>query len=241
MSNMTSVTDCAAQLTSRGFAFVDGERMNDWVGNALTDASWRAFADSWDALVVDAYLAEHGTFRRRRHAAFSLSKDGNATREAHRPHYQSKTYNTLQGGIERWFEPIARDVSESPLFGAILALCARVFGTLAPNVDTWNVETHQFRIEAKAGQAGFPTPEGVHRDGVDFVLVTLVNRSNIDSGTTTIHDTDGVQLGSFTLKHALDSAFVDDARVFHGVTPVTAIDGDLPAFRDVLVVTLKAK
>lgn len=241
MSDMSSVTDCATQLARRGFAFVSGKRMEEWLGNVSVDSTWRTFADSWNDLVIDAYLAEHGTFRRRRHAAFSLSNDGNATREAHRPHYQSKTYNTLQGGIERWFEPIADDVSASPLFMAVLGLCARVFGTLAPNVDAWNVETHQFRIEAKAGQAGLPTPEGVHRDGVDFVLVALVNRSNIDSGTTTIHDLTGARLGSFTLKHPLDSAFVDDARVFHGVTPVSAIDEKLPAFRDVLVLTLKAK
>jgi hypothetical protein len=47
------------------------------------------------------------------------------------------------------------------------------------------------------------------------------------------------ELGSFTLIEPLDAALVDDARVFHGVTPVIALDPAQPAHRDVLVVTFK--
>jgi hypothetical protein len=241
MSQQPEPANCIRLLSEQGFAFVDGGTMNALLGGVAGSENWRTFADSWNDLVVDAYLAEHGTFRRRRHAVFSLSSDGTATREPHRPHYQSKTYNTLQGGIERWFEPISAKVADATIFLGILALCARVFGQLARDVVVWDVEVHQFRIEAKPGEVGLPTPEGVHRDGVDFVLVALINRTNIDSGTTTIHDADGVQLGSFTLTHPLDSAFVDDERVFHGVTPIIVIDELRPAFRDVLVVTLAAR
>jgi hypothetical protein len=79
----------------------------------------------------------------------------------------------------------------------------------------------------------------MHRDGVDYALVLLINRRNIGSGTTTIHALDGRPLGSFTLTDPFDAALVDDARVFHGVTPVEAVNADLPAYRDVLVVTFK--
>jgi hypothetical protein len=99
---------------------------------------------------------------------------------------------------------------------------------------------HQFRIEARVGEPGEPTPEGVHRDGVDYVLVLMIDRANIESGTTTIHGHDGSLLGSFTLARALDAALVDDARVCHGVTAVTAIDPLQSAHRDVLVVTFRA-
>jgi hypothetical protein len=73
------------------------------------------------------------------------------------------------------------------------------------------------------------------------VLVLLIARTNISSGTTTMHDLAGRQLGSFTLSAPLDAALVDDARVKHGVTPVEPIDAAQPAYRDVLVVTLRAK
>jgi Uncharacterized protein conserved in bacteria len=88
---------------------------------------------------------------------------------------------------------------------------------------------------------GHPTPEGVHRDGVDFVLVLLVNRENISSGTTTVFDLKGQPLGSFTLTDPFDAALVDDHRVAHGVTPVAPLDPAQPAHRDVLVVTFRKR
>lgn len=231
----TALATLHDQLRQAGFAFVAADAMRDLL-DAASLPDWPAFTASWDALAPDAYLATVGRHRRRRHAVFSADAQG-VCREAHQPHYQSKTYNALQGDIERWFEPIAAD---GPSLRRILDFCHGFFGGLAPHVDRWHVEAHQFRIEARAGAAGEPTPEGVHRDGVDFVLVLLIDRSNIERGTTTIHATDGQLLGSFTLTHPFDAALVDDARVLHGVTPVTPLDPNRPAHRDVLVVTFRA-
>lgn len=201
-------------------------------------SDWEAFAASWNALEPDAYLANVGLHRRRRHAVFS-AKGGEIAREPHQPHYQSRDYNSLQGGIERWFAPILPDVAESASLRSILSFCRSFFGTLAPDVSSWHIELHQFRIEASPDEPGQPTPEGVHRDGVDYVLVLLIDRLNIASGTTTIHAADGTLLGSFTLAHALDAALVDDARVFHGVTPVEPENPVEASHRDVLVVTFR--
>lgn len=199
---------------------------------------WREFAGSWDSLEPDAYLANVGLHRRRRHAVFSATGETIA-REPHQPHYQSRDYNTLQGGIERWFAPVLPEVADSASLHSILHFCRSFFGGLAPDVANWHIELHQFRIEARAGEPGQPTPEGVHRDGVDYVLVLLIDRMNIASGTTTIHAADGSLLGSFTLTHALDAALVDDSRVFHGVTPVEPEDPAQASHRDVLVVTFR--
>jgi len=40
--------------------------------------------------------------------------------------------------------------------------------------------------------------------------VLLVQRRNIDSGTTTIHGLDREPLGAFTLTHPFDAALVDE-------------------------------
>ncbi|MFX8219121.1 2OG-Fe dioxygenase family protein, partial [Acinetobacter baumannii] len=81
-----------------------------------------------------------------------------------------------------------------------------VFDRLAPDVRAWQVEVHQFRIEATPGHAGEPTPEGRHRDGVDYVLVLLIRRDNIASGTTGIYRVeDGREVGSFTLTTPFDA------------------------------------
>ena len=201
---------------------------------------WAAFADSWHHLEPDPYLAAKGRFRRRRHATFSAQAADAVVAEPHQAHFQGLQYNSLQGGIERWFEPVAPSVVTGATLRTILEFCNGFFGSMAPTVRRWHIEVHQFRIEATADAAGEPTPEGSHRDGVDYVLVLLVNRENIASGTTTIHTPDGQLLGDFTLTHPLDAALIDDHHVYHGVTAVRPLVADKRAFRDVLVVTFKA-
>jgi len=223
-----------------GFAFAPGGDMRPLLSSFGELADWAAFAQSWNRLEPDPYLAAKGRFRRRRHATFSASAIEGVVRAPHQAHYQSLQYNALQGDIQRWFEPIEADIGSGATMQAILRFCHAFFGELAPGVSRWHVETHQFRIEATADAAGEPTPEGSHRDGVDYVLVLLVNRQNIASGTTTIHSPDGRLLGDFTLSAPLDAALIYDHNVFHGVTPVRPLHVDQPAFRDVLVVTFKA-
>jgi hypothetical protein len=230
---------CAEDVRAQGFCFVHGEAMRSALHAMGRLGDWAEFAGSWDSLAPDTYLEKTGRFRRRRHAVFSVEADGQIIREPHQPHHQSVAYNPLQGDLQRWFEPVSEAIASGECMQTVLRYAVGFFGPLAPEVGRWRIEVHQFRIEARADAAGEPTPEGVHRDGVDYVLVLMVDRRNIASGTTTIHSADGTELGSFTLAQALDAALVDDARVFHGVTPVTALDPTQPSHRDVLVVTLK--
>ncbi len=224
-----------------GFAFVAADGMRALFVHCGVLSDWAHFAESWNDLELDTYLPDGHRYRRRRHATLSArAGEHNVTLEAHQPHYQSIDYNPLAGGIERWFEPMHAEVVAGPTMQCALAFCCRLFGALRPNIH-WKIECHQFRIEARSDSPGRPTPEGVHRDGVDYALVLLINRTNIESGTTTVHDLDGNLLGSFTLTAPLDAALVDDARVKHGVTAVEPIDSSRAAYRDVLVVTFKAR
>lgn len=227
-------------VQGKGFGFASGTAMGAMLGQHHALDDWDQFAASWNALEPDPYLASIGRQRRRRHAVFSTSARGPIERAPHQAHFQSLRYNALQGDIERWFEPMSPAVTESHTLSAILAFSRYFFAALAPTVAAWRIELHQFRIEARADEPGEPTPEGVHRDGVDYVLVLLVDRQNIAQGTTTIHAADGRELGQFTLTGPLDAALVDDGRVFHGVTAVTPLDPTRPAHRDVLVVTFHA-
>lgn len=230
----------AGELRTRGFAFVGHERMQALLGGCAALTDWNAFAHSWNTLEPDRYLARLGRDRRRRHAVFTVTADGVIERAPHQPHFQGLDYNPLQGDIERWFAPVLPDIGRGVSLRSILRFAYGFFGRLAPAVPAWKVEVHQFRIEASADRPGEPTPEGMHRDGVDYVLVLMVCRENIASGTTSIHDLAGHELGNFTLTRPFDAALVDDARVFHGITPVQALDPARPAHRDVLVVTFKA-
>ena len=235
-----SFADISREVTRTGFAFVEAPDMRAVLeGAGLHD--WNAFAKSWDDLGVDTYMADGGRYRRRRFAVFRATTEG-LVRKPHQPHYQSRDYNPLNGDIERWFEPVKPEIAQHPALRAVLDTCYRLFHGLTPMAmrpASWHVETHQFRIEANSAEAGQPTPEGMHRDGVDWVLVLLVDRVNVQSGETTVANLQRHALGSFTLTEPMDAAVTDDNRVYHGVTPVTPLDPIRQGHRDVLVVTFR--
>ena len=227
-------------LKEQGFVFAPASLMRAMLSEKGIE-DWSSFADSWHQLGLDTYMADGGRYRRRRFNAYAVSAQG-IQRKPPQPHYQSRDYNALNGGIERWFQPFADNIAKHPCLMALLKQSYEVFNQLTPvqlRPSSWHVECHQFRIEARDGALGRPTPEGLHRDGVDWVLVVLINRVNIAEGVTTIHDAHRQLMGSFSLVNPLDAAYVDDGRVYHGVTPVSVINPTLPAFRDVLVITYR--
>src|SRR5271165_5639944 len=108
-----------------GFAFVRAPEM----GRLLEEAGlahWESFATSWNDLSVDAYMADGGRYRRRRFGVFRAASAG-IIRKPHQPHYQSRDYNPLNGGLERWFEPVTEAVARHPALSAILRTCRSLF------------------------------------------------------------------------------------------------------------------
>jgi hypothetical protein len=223
------------QLRERGFAGAAAASVGARL--QIDTQDWRSFAASWGELEPDRYMADGGRYRRRRFAVATLT-GSQLTPEPHQPHFQSRDANPLNGGIDRWFAPIPPALLVTGPLAAIVDLCRETFAlTDAPAPPAWRVEFHQFRIEARAAQPGLPTPEGVHRDGVDWAFVMLIGRENTAGGVTTLFDTARHPLGSFTLAEPMQSVFIDDHRIFHGVTPIHALEATRPAFRDVLVIT----
>src|SRR3954469_12171710 len=113
-----------------GFALVRAPEMRDVLEPAgLRD--WQGFAHSWDDLGVDMYMADGGRYRRRRFACYRATAEG-ILRKPHQPHYQSRDYNPLNGGIERWLEPVTDAIGRHPALGAILWTCRALFDRLTP-------------------------------------------------------------------------------------------------------------
>ncbi|MGW7467184.1 2OG-Fe dioxygenase family protein [Streptomyces xantholiticus] len=228
-------------LSSQSYAQEAGEKIRELLllrdENALRDLD--AFRESWNGMPRDGYMADGGRYRRRRHATLSASRGGTDLRvEAHQPHYQGLDYNGLNGGVARHYAPFEDAVLHGETMSSMLALGCDVFGRLAP-YSAWHIEAHQFRIEVTGEESGLPTPEGVHRDGVTFVLMALVGRSNASGGESTVYDLDKRPVEKFTLTEPLDLALVNDERVFHGVSPVERLDPSRTAERDVLVITYR--
>jgi hypothetical protein len=75
-------------------------------------------------LETDAFMADGGRYRRRRHANFTQGPGipGVARRNPHRPHFQAVVHNSLNGGVERWFATVEEAVAEGAPLQALLAL-----------------------------------------------------------------------------------------------------------------------
>jgi hypothetical protein len=201
---------------------------------------WHQLTDSWNRLPPDVHLKDGGHYRKRRHACFVQELPGGAlTQVPHRAHWQPTDYNALHGGFERWFEPVEPAVAEAPAWTDLLASLGKLFAKVRP-VPRWYIEAHQFRIDT-AGGVGRPTPEGAHRDGVDFVVVLLVARHGVKGGETRVFDANGPDGVRFVMQEPLTTLLLDDARVIHETTPI--LPGDGPAedgYRDTLVLTYRA-
>src|SRR5579872_3873690 len=225
----------SARLRAAGYARLPGPALAALAGIDLRDLD--ALRSSWESLPADAYLRDGGRYRSRRHSCFIQSlAPAELAAVAHRPHWQPTTYNALHGGIERWFEPIDTAVQTAQAWNRLLQALGLLFAQLSA-VPRWYIEAHQFRIDTANG-IGRPTPEGAHRDGVDFVAVILVERRNVKGGETHVFDANGPAGTRFTMQQPWTALLLNDARVIHETTPIQA-EGR-PAFRDTLVLTYRA-
>lgn len=212
----------------------------DWgmppIATSLSDRS--SFAESWDRLDADRWMGDGGQYRRRRFAAFSI-RDGGIARKPHQAHFQSRFHNRLNGGVARWFSAVEPDIGRHPVTTSLLLVGAELADAVAGWREAgWHAEFHQFRIEAMAHAPGLPTPEGLHHDGVTAVLMMLIRRRNVRGGVTALVE-DGRLVAEFTLTRPFEAVIVDDARLCHAVSAVTAADAACPGWRDALVVTFR--
>lgn len=226
----------AGRLAEQGFVLLAPERLAALAG--LDAATLRSLHAAWADLPPDPHLRDGGRYRHRRHASLVLGAAGQVTAVVDRPHWQPVDYNALHGGIERHFAPVAADWLASPAFAALLAglyqLCA---GGALRRPD--HVEVHQFRITTADG-IGRPTPEGAHRDGVDWVVVLLMDRVGVRGGETRVFAADGPSGIRFTMQEPLTALVLDDHRVIHETTPLQPEPGAADSHRDTLVITFRA-
>ena len=196
-----------------------------------------ALRASWERLPRDAHLRDGGRYRARRHSSFvqTLEPPGLAA-VPHRAHWQPTSYNALHGGLTRWFEPIEPAVSGARAWQQLVTAIGALFAQLQP-VPRWFIEAHQFRIDTADG-IGRPTPEGAHRDGVDFVAVVLVARHHVRGGETRVFDSGGASGVRFTMHEPWSMLLMDDARVIHETTPIQP--HGQAGTRDTLVITYRA-
>ena len=228
----TDPSHLADSVKTQGFGVLSPSGLATFLGIRLFALD--ALKPDWDDLPPDNFLKDGGHYRRRRHSSFIVT--GTDVKQVpHRAHYQPLEYNALHGGMLRMFEPMNPEVVASPVLKKLIQSIAHVCSAIKGE-QPWHVEAHQFRIDTTDG-IGRPTPEGAHRDGVDFVAVLLVGRAGVKGGETRVFEAAGPLGQRFTLTEPWTLLLLDDERVIHESTPIqpTAPEGH----RDTLVLTFR--
>jgi hypothetical protein len=241
-TNAIQPNNVIENMSKAGYAFVPAADLGPVLH--VDVAQLDPLEESWNSLPRDEYLRDGGRYRSRRHACFieeftptTGGSGGVLTPAPHRAHWQPTSYNALHGGLERWFEPITPQVVKAAVWTQLLTSIGSLFSQLRP-VDRWFIEAHQFRIDTSGG-IGRPTPEGAHRDGVDFVALMLIRRRNVRGGETRVFDANGPAGIRFTMEEPWSLLLMDDERVIHETTPIQPEGED--GVRDTLVLTYRAK
>jgi hypothetical protein len=228
----------AHELREHGFVLLSPPVMLQEL--ALDLHALDAWKPTWERLPRDQYLRDGGHYRARRHGCF-VQRVGPGTVDLtlapRRAHWQPTAYNALHGGLERWFSPIESEVTDSPAWAQLLCRIGDRLAAVKPTAQ-WFIEAHQFRIDTAEG-IGRPTPEGAHRDGVEYVAVILVDRHAVKGGETRVFQAAGNVGLRFTMLEPWTALLLDDERVIHETTPIQP-DGEAGA-RDTLVLTYCSK
>ena len=173
--------EAVLSLSQQGYAFISGAYIP--IREDLRMA-WKQLKSAWEDLPIDEYMPDHGQYRRRRYGRWAYSE---ATRELiTRPtkaYYQDPRLNHFAGGIPRCFPPLSADFINNPFLRLLLRQDVETIAcALSQRPPCWEVDTHMVRIIATEETPGLPAPEGVHRDGLDFIATHLIQRHNISGG-----------------------------------------------------------
>lgn len=230
-----NVLSISQQLDKDEYVFIKGEKISQMMCSSVSEVLM--FKKCWDFLERDRYMADSGTYRYRRYGQFTkLAKAKEVIMMPHEPYTQPSYINSLNGDIQRYFEPLTANFVSSPVLKKLLGLMCEIYDHAEGASNNWNIRLHPYRITTSKMQAGKPTPEGLHRDGVTYIASMLIRKSNIVGGETVITDTKKNELARITLEMSFDIIMADDATTMHEVSTIYPINIEEAALRDVLVI-----
>lgn len=211
--------DIHGDLLDHAYSLV---RADEWDISAELSSAWRRLRAEYANLPTDKHLPDGGAYRFRRYDSFDFNpRTGELRIQPHRSYFQDTDINEVTGGIVREFAPLTPAIASNPFLHELIRFDFTQF-PLADNMRErdWQVDVHLIRVVAQAGMEGQPTPEGIHRDGAEFVTVHLAEIENVTGGKVSIYNDDKQHIESFTLHDVLDSYLFRDAVLWHGVTPI---------------------
>ncbi len=100
-----------------------------------------------------------------------------------------------------------------------------------------DIHLHQVRQTAYSDIESHNSPEGIHRDGCDYIVSALVMmRNNVSGGESIIYDQNKM-INYKTILDDEEGIFQEDIKQWHYVTPIQTIEDGM-GFRDILGVDI---
>ena len=199
-------------------------------------------------------------FRRTRSGRFCLDTDAGT---AHRTEFQpfilteGEDFVRHDSGTVRRFAEISSEIQHNATFQALLVFQYLMVNSVEivhrPGLDyesgKWICTAFHVRTTTTAELSGEPALEGVHSDGVDHTMTTLLGCENMtgDSAATRLHDlrernatrwpdaNPELIVGQWRHSDFLDTILIADHERKHSVSAVVREDPSRCAHRDMLV------
>ncbi|WP_315791384.1 2OG-Fe dioxygenase family protein [Fischerella sp. JS2] len=195
----------------------------------VNSISTEGFQPFFNNLPVDPYIK--GNYRTRRLSRFIVSQD-KLIKLPHGYLFQSKDYNPLVGDIKREFAELDDALIELDIFKN-LVLAFSDSCKLHPEAE---IGVHQIRTTCSPDNFGNPAPEGIHRDGTDFIGIFSVDRQNILGGETHLYTPKKEKPVFNKILYPGELLLINDHQFYHFTTPIKPrTDG--VGTRDVFVLT----
>lgn len=221
------------ELAEQGYSLLRAREVD--IDDDLRE-SWLSLSIDFADLPGDEYLPGGGKYRRRRYGRFRfMPPSGELTPLPHADYFQSADINRVTGGIIRKFAPMLDSTFGNPFLRELIRFDFDQFPlSLEERQSVWEVQAHLIRVTASAEEQGHPTPEGIHRDGAEYVSVHLAERLNARGGDVSIYDDDKRLITSFRLEGVMDCYLFHDASLWHQASPISPVDSAHQAVRSIL-------
>ena len=151
-------------------------------------------------------------------------------KQPHIPLFQDQYTNPVNGGIARSYQ----EISNIDYASEAMMLFAQAFG-----IDfSYEILVQAQRTKCSEGNIGITTPEGFHRDGIEFLAILCVSKYNIIGSETQLINSHG----SIVFKHTLSPGeilLINDTKMLHYTSPITIKNSNQSryGFRDVLIIS----
>lgn len=251
---------CVRNMKKNGFATMDGPITRELLkAFGATEPDLRGYFKHWDHLGDD----EVYSFRKTTQTRVLYDDKRNVQRLQRAPFRIPYGENEVLKDQERNFPEAGPDFVNSTATHAIWRLMRQILKARGQKDAQYICGFHQFRIIKKAKAAGSarpdgaqedcPTPEGVHQDGAEIVLIAFIGSKNMASrsGESRIYELEqlsgvltreaSIQAQKETRLHEhcmtmpFEAIILDDRNVKHDNKPILPEDESQDCYRDVLV------